>query len=96
MFEKFFERYPEFQKTSAVMPDFGRLNARYNALIKRHRDILAGTRVLDLGAHDGRWTFAALKGGAAHVVGVEGRAYLVHNAKRTFDRYGVDPTTLVD
>jgi hypothetical protein len=49
--------------------------------------------VLDLASHDGRYSFAALKTGAAHVTGVEVRDSLVHQAQETFAFYGQDPET---
>ncbi|WP_176715550.1 bifunctional 2-polyprenyl-6-hydroxyphenol methylase/3-demethylubiquinol 3-O-methyltransferase UbiG [Thioclava sp. SK-1] len=42
-------------------------------------DEIAGARVLDLAAHDGRWTFAFACAGASEVVGIEGRAGLVQS-----------------
>jgi hypothetical protein len=51
-----------------------RLNARYNAIIKKNGDVIQGKRVLDVGCHDGRWMHALLSAGAKHVTGVEGRA----------------------
>ncbi len=50
-----------------------RLNARYRAFFRPNLDAIAGKAVLDLGSYDGRWSFAALEGGAARVVGVERR-----------------------
>ncbi len=91
MLERFFEDYPEFQKTSLVTPDLGRLNPRFNALIAHNRGIINGAKILDLGSHDGRWTFAALKNGAASVTGVEGRSYLVDKAEKTMSLYGIAP-----
>lgn len=91
--EKFFDDYPEFQRTSSVSPSPTRLNPRFNALIAQNRGILRGARVLDLGSHDGRWSFAALKNGAASVTGVEGRRRLVENAENVFRLYGVNPST---
>ena len=49
------------------------MNERYEALFASNRDIFDGARVLDLATHDGRYSFAALKTGAAHVTGVEVR-----------------------
>ena len=46
--------------------------------------------MLDVASHDGRWSFAALKAGAAHVVGIEPRYELVGNAHLTFSEYGVE------
>src|SRR3954470_3000649 len=58
------------QGRSAVQ-QLNRMNERYEALFAGNRDIFKGARVLDLASHDGRYSFAALKTGAAHVTGVE-------------------------
>lgn len=65
-----------------------RMNARYEALFASNRDIFDGARVLDLASHDGRYSFAALKTGAAHVTGVEVRQSLIDKAEETFAFYG--------
>jgi Methyltransferase domain len=87
----FFDDYPLFCDTSQTAASKRRLNLRHQAIIDANRDILQGARVLDLASHDGRWSFAALKAGAAHVTGVEARQSLVENAHRTFDHYQVPP-----
>ena len=69
------------------------MNERYEALFASNRDIFDGARVLDLASHDGRYSFAALKTGAAHVTGVEVRQSLVDRAQDTFAFYGQDPET---
>jgi hypothetical protein len=69
------------------------MNERYEALFASNRDIFDGARVLDLASHDGRYSFAALKTGAAHVTGVEVRESLVQRAQETFAFYGQDPET---
>ena len=51
-----------------------RLNKRHAVLVAPHAREIAGARVLDLGAHDGRWAYAFAGAGAVHVVGIEGRA----------------------
>lgn len=86
----FFDDYPKFYETSETAATARRLNLRHMAMIEANRDILAGARVLDLASHDGRWSFAALQAGAAHVTGVEARRSLVDNARKTFADYGVD------
>jgi len=91
----FFDDYPLFYETSKTAPSKTRLNVRHQAIIEANRDILQGARVLDLASHDGRWSFAALKAGAAHVTGVEARPQLVENANKTFAEYGV-PTDKYD
>jgi 2-polyprenyl-3-methyl-5-hydroxy-6-metoxy-1,4-benzoquinol methylase len=50
-----------------------RLNERYNHIILPNLKHVISKRILDLGAHDGRWTWAFLESGASFVTGVEGR-----------------------
>ena len=69
------------------------MNERYEALFAGNRDIFDGARVLDLASHDGRYSFAALKTGAAHVIGVEVRQSLIDRAQEAFAFYGQDPET---
>lgn len=89
----FFDQYDRFLSTGTVFTAPHRLNLRHQAIIERNRDVLAGARVLDIASHDGRWSFAALAAGAAHVTGVEARAEAVKSATETFASYDVDPTT---
>ena len=70
-----------------------RMNERYEAMFASNRDIFDGARVLDLASHDGRFSFAALKTGAAHVTGVEVRQSLVDRAQEAFAFYEQDPET---
>jgi 2-polyprenyl-3-methyl-5-hydroxy-6-metoxy-1,4-benzoquinol methylase len=51
-----------------------RMNRRHQFLVNDFADDIAGARVLDLGAHDGRWSYAFAAAGAASVVGIEARA----------------------
>lgn len=87
----FFDDHPRFLSTSQTSADLRRLNLRHEAMIAPNRDVLAGARVLDIASHDGRWSFAALRAGAAHVVGVEAREELIANAVATFSAYDVGP-----
>ena len=77
----------------SVIEQQTRMNERYEALFGSNRDIFEGARVLDLASHDGRFSFAALKTGAAHVTGVEVRQGLIDKAQETFAFYGQDPET---
>lgn len=88
---KFFDKYDCFIQSSIVgnWPD--RLNARYEAIIAANASRFHGARVLDLASHDGRWTFAALEAGAAHVVGIEVRDELIDAANRNMALLGVTP-----
>lgn len=85
----FFDDYPRFLSTSQTFATRNRLNERHRALIQENASTLAGKRVLDLASHDGRWSLAALKGGAASVVGIEARAQLVEKAEANMRHYGV-------
>lgn len=85
----FFDQYPRFLQSSDTASGRWRLNLRYEAMIADNTDVLSGARVIDLAAHDGRWSFAALKVGAAHVTGIEAREHLVDNARKSFSAEGV-------
>lgn len=87
----FFDKYPRFYATSQTSPFPHRLNGRHEAIIARNANLLSGKRVLDIASHDGRWSFAALQAGAAHVMGIEPRQELIDNALETFNLYGVEP-----
>lgn len=84
----FFNDYPRFLSTSSTEAAPDRLNQRYRALIEANRDIIAGQNVLDLASHDGRWSFAAHKAGAKHVLGIEARPHLVEAAEQMLKHYG--------
>jgi predicted nicotinamide N-methyase len=87
----FFDQYSRFYTTSTVGTDKGeRLNERYRALIKSNEELIRGKTVLDLAAHDGRWSFAALEAGARHVTSIEVRSYLVENANASVREYGIE------
>lgn len=85
----FFDDYPRFYSTSGVSATPARLNARYRALITPNQPMIRDKTILDLASHDGRWSFAALKAGARHATGIEGRAYLVESATATAREYGI-------
>jgi len=86
----FFDQYPRFYATSQTSPFPHRLNARHEAIIARNARALAGKRILDIASHDGRWSFAALQAGAAHVIGIEPRQELINSAGETFRHYGIE------
>jgi SAM-dependent methyltransferase len=91
--QMFAEEYPRFMEVSDLTPQPDRTNERFEAMFAGNRDILEGARVLDLASHDGRFSFAALKSGAAHVTGVEVRQSLIDQAQEVFAFYGQDPET---
>lgn len=89
----FFSQHPKFGETSTVAANLDRLDFRYHHIIERNRKLLEGKRVLDIASHDGRFSFAALKGGGAKsVLGIEARDHLVENARQTFEAYNVAPS----
>jgi hypothetical protein len=85
----FFDHYPRFYQTSTVGANPNRLNARHRVLIEENADCLRGARILDLASHDGRWSFAALKAGSRHVLGIEIQSSLTEAAQETFRAYGI-------
>jgi SAM-dependent methyltransferase len=87
--QDFCDRYPRFLETTETVASRSRLNARWRAIIDWNKAVLTGCRVLDLGCHDGRWSFAALEAGASHVIGVEARAHLAEKAVENFSYHGV-------
>ncbi len=90
--ESFFAAYPRFLETSETSAELGRLDLRYHAIFRENADVFRGARVLDIASHDGRWSFAALATGAAHVTGIEARPELVAAASDNLAHYGVDPS----
>lgn len=87
----FIDLHPRFLDTSTTAATRWRLNLRHEAIIADNRDVLEGARVLDIASHDARWTYAALRAGATHVTGAEGRPELVANAVDNLKHYDVDP-----
>jgi hypothetical protein len=67
----FFDQCDRFYTTSHVGNWPVRLNTRYRAIIGGNEQHLRGRRVLDVASHDGRWSFAAVQAGCAHVTGIE-------------------------
>jgi predicted nicotinamide N-methyase len=83
----FFDEFPRFYTTSETSAYRDRLNLRYEAIFGENRDVFSGARVIDLASHDGRWSLAALKAGAAEVIGIEARDDLVRAARTNLDHY---------
>jgi len=86
-FEIDFRNLP-FTETSKTGSHWNRLNWRCEILLTRNKGLIQGKRVLDLASHDGRFSYACLKLGASHVVGIEGRDYLVDFAKENIKKLG--------
>jgi len=84
----FFDLYPRFYSTSKTGATPNRLNHRHQALIQTNTAVIRGQSVLDIASHDGRWSFAAHKAGARHVLGIEARPHLVDLAELNMREYG--------
>ncbi len=86
----FFDDYPAFYDEEGGINSFpNRLNLRYRALIESNRRWIENRRILDIGCFDGRWAFAALKGGAKHVLGFDIIPGAVKQALQRMDQYDV-------
>lgn len=70
-FFDFITHLPRYQdRRNAV----ARLNRRHQFLISDFAEVISDARVLDLGAHDGRWSYAFAGCGARKVIGIEARS----------------------
>lgn len=87
------EEAATFLASSRVANIPNRLQKRFAAIFETRADLWSGKRVLDLGSHDGRWSYAALKMGAAHVTGIEGRPALIAKANANMQALHVDNRT---
>jgi ubiquinone/menaquinone biosynthesis C-methylase UbiE len=84
----FFDSYARFYSTKIGVKRY-RLNQRYRALIESNSAIIADKSVLDIASRDGRWSLAAYKAGARHVLGIEAHEHLVKLAQESLQAYGV-------
>lgn len=85
----FFDKFPEFYKTGKTGVWHNRINHRYIAIIENNKKIIENSTILDLGSHDGRFSFAALMNGASKVLGIEGRKELVESSFENMKKYGI-------
>jgi len=74
----------EFESANAQT--LARLQERHRRIIDANADAFSDKTVLDLACNNGRWSYAALEAGAKKVVGVEGRADKVTEARSIFER----------
>ncbi|WP_299872896.1 DUF1698 domain-containing protein [uncultured Sulfitobacter sp.] len=65
------------QKYREDAKHLARQRQRHAFLIEPFLDDIKGAKVLDIAAHDGRWSYALAEAGAESVLGIEGRADLV-------------------
>jgi len=71
---------------SANTQTLARLQERHKRIIDANANAFCAKTVLDLACNNGRWSYAALNAGATKVVGVEGRADKVAEARSIFER----------
>ncbi|MGB7318528.1 MAG: class I SAM-dependent methyltransferase [Planktotalea sp.] len=57
--------------------DIARMNVRFDYIVAPFQKQIKAARVLDIAAHDGRWSYALASAGAAEVYAVEARAVLI-------------------
>lgn len=81
-FFDFLSQTPPYDKGRSLV----RLNNRHKLIVAPFADAIRGARVLDLAAHDGRWSYALAGAGADSVIGVEARGEL-------FERFAAYPDT---
>lgn len=81
-----------FLKTSTTAAEPNRLNWRCHLLLTENQALIQGARVLDIGSHDGRFSYACLKLGAKHVLGIEGRPQIIARATENLIQEGFDKT----
>jgi hypothetical protein len=79
----FFDFLSDYPRYAGKEKRIHRLNKRHGFLITPYESEIAGSRVLDLAAHDGRWSYALSSAGAAEVLGIEWRPELIAQ----FDAY---------
>ena len=63
----------------------------FDALLSVTGGSLRGRRVLDLGCNSGRWSLDAIEAGADFVLGIDGLAMPIEQAKLVFETKGIDP-----
>ena len=88
--EHVFDRFDR-ARDAAVRPVAAmRLRHRHKAIILRNNPIFRRAKVLDLRSGDGRWSWAALDAGAAHVTGLESKQKPIAAARDFFAKLQID------
>lgn len=78
-FFDFLAEIPPYEDNATTVT---RLAQRHRLIIEPFAPQIKGARVLDIAAHDGRWSYALAHAGAAEVVGVEARQALIDRFAR--------------
>lgn len=73
-----------------------RLKERHKRIIEANVDAIEGKTVVDLAAHNGRWSYAAINAGAHKVLSIEGRLETAQEAREFFTQLGVADRIAVD
>ena len=81
----FFDFLPEIDRYAEDPKTVTRMNLRHDRIIAPVAGRIAGKRVLDLAAHDGRWSYAFAAAGAREVVGIELSSEAIASACRSRD-----------
>jgi hypothetical protein len=77
----FFDFLADNPRYARRSKSINRLNKRFGFLISPYATDIAGSTVLDLASHDGRWSYALSSAGAEEVLGIEARADLIAQFK---------------
>lgn len=77
------------QDFAPTKEQWARLNERHKRIIDANAIHVEGKTILDLACANGRWTWAAANAGAAKVLGIEGRADKVAEARALIERQGM-------
>jgi predicted nicotinamide N-methyase len=88
----FFDHVPRYRGNLQAL---SRLKARWKRVVQPVSSNIAHKNVLDLGAHDGRWAYAYVHAGAAHVTAVEGRLNLIKQLQEFPDSSVIVKITVV-
>jgi LPS sulfotransferase NodH/SAM-dependent methyltransferase len=91
--EHAFDRFDQ-ARDAAVRPVAAmRLRHRHKAIVLSNNQIFRRAKVLDLRSGDGRWSWAALDAGAAHVTGLESKQKPIAAARDFFAKLQIDPAS---
>lgn len=89
----FFDQRPKLR--GSIAPNYNRLECRYRAMLAWNRKWIDGCTILDIGAYNGRWSYASLFLGAKHVTAVEINPASVNKAQSNMQDFDESKYTLV-
>lgn len=79
--------------TTGIACETARLNYRYRAMFEPVKELFRGSTVLDLGCHNGRWSYVSLRLGASRVVGIDSDPKMVKLGTRLLHEKGIPSTS---